>query len=62
MRLLYASDLTNFFDLSSGEAGAILQKLRTYGVLLAVLSRRFGGFERLFLLLIRPAWLHSNHQ
>ena len=29
--LLYAENLTNeFFDLSSGEAGAILQKLRNY--------------------------------
>ena len=49
--LLYAENLTeHFFDLSSGEAGAILQKLRTYHVRLAVvwspdtrpLSRRFG--------------------
>ena len=31
--LLYASNLTpNFFDLSSGEAGEILQKLRNYQI------------------------------
>jgi hypothetical protein len=49
--LLYAENLTeNFFDLSSGEAGAILQKLRTYRIRIAVvyspasarLSSRFG--------------------
>ncbi|HEX2444529.1 MAG TPA: DUF4180 domain-containing protein [Vicinamibacterales bacterium] len=49
--LLYAENLTDrFFDLSSGEAGAILQKLRNYGVRLAVVcppgsirfSSRFG--------------------
>lgn len=49
--LLYAPNLTAyFFDLSSGEAGAILQKLRTYRIRLAVvydpetvhLSTRFG--------------------
>jgi len=49
--LLYAENLTeNFFDLSSLEAGNILQKLRTYHIRLAVvwspaarpLSRRFG--------------------
>ncbi len=35
--LLYAQNLTGaFFDLSSGEAGAILQKLRNYGIRLAV--------------------------
>jgi hypothetical protein len=35
--LLYAENLTDrFFDLSSGEAGAMLQKLRNYGVRLAV--------------------------
>src|SRR6476661_10166029 len=35
--LLYAENLTeHFFDLSSGEAGAILQKLRNYHVKLAV--------------------------
>lgn len=48
--LLYGENLPeHFFDLSSGEAGAILQKLRNYHVRLAVvrspalfLSRRFG--------------------
>lgn len=49
--LLYASNLTAaFFDLSSGEAGEILQKLQTYRIRLAVVcapgsvqfSRRFG--------------------
>ena len=48
--LLHAANLTPaFFDLSSGEAGAILQKLRTYRIRLAVVcppgsvvfSRRF---------------------
>src|SRR5215217_9347503 len=35
--LLYPENLTSaFFDLSSGEAGAILQKLRDYRVRLAV--------------------------
>jgi len=35
--LLYAPNLTSrFFDLSSGEAGAVLQKLRTYRIRLAV--------------------------
>jgi hypothetical protein len=35
--LLYASNLTaQFFDVSSGEAGAVLQKLRTYDIRLAV--------------------------
>ena len=35
--LLYAENLTeNFFDLSSGEAGVILQKLRTYRIRIAV--------------------------
>jgi hypothetical protein len=37
--LLYAENLpAAFFDLSSGQAGALLQKLRTYGVRLAVVS------------------------
>ncbi len=37
--LLYADNLTDkFFDLSSGEAGAILQKFRNYGIRLAVVS------------------------
>jgi hypothetical protein len=49
--LLYAPNLTPaFFDLSSREAGEVLQKLRNYGVRLAVvapagsvkLSTRFG--------------------
>lgn len=49
--LLYAANLTPaFFDLSSGEAGAIMQKLRIYRLRLAVVynpdevqfSRRFG--------------------
>jgi hypothetical protein len=48
--LLYPENLTAaFFDLSSGEAGAILQKLRNYHIRLAVvrtpdlsLSSRFG--------------------
>jgi hypothetical protein len=51
LALLYATNLTGtFFDLSSGEAGEILQKLRNYGVRLAVVcppgavqfSSRFG--------------------
>jgi Domain of unknown function (DUF4180) len=37
--LLFASNLTDgFFDLSSGDAGAILQKFRNYGVRLPVVS------------------------
>jgi hypothetical protein len=49
--LLYAENLTErFFDLSSGEAGAILQKLQNYGIRLALIipagstpqSTRFG--------------------
>lgn len=49
--LLYADNLTAaFFDLSSGEAGEILQKLRNYRIRLAVVcapgqvqfSSRFG--------------------
>jgi hypothetical protein len=49
--LLHAPNLTaRFFDLSSGEAGAILQKLRNYRIRLAVVcppgsvqfSSRFG--------------------
>ena len=49
--LLYPENLpTTFFDLSSGAAGVILQKLRQYGVRLAVVrppeakaeSSRFG--------------------
>jgi Domain of unknown function (DUF4180) len=35
--LLYAHNLTNtFFDLSSGDAGTILQKLRNYRIRLAI--------------------------
>jgi hypothetical protein len=48
--LLYAANLTpGFFDLSTGEAGAILQKLQNYRIRLAVvcppglvMSSRFG--------------------
>jgi len=49
--LLHAENLTeNFFDLSSGEAGLILQKLRNYRIRIAVVyspenvrfSSRFG--------------------
>lgn len=37
MALLYGENLPRkFFDLSSGEAGKVLQKLRNYGVRLAV--------------------------
>jgi hypothetical protein len=37
--LLYAENLTpNFFDLSSGEAGAILQKLRNYHITAAIVA------------------------
>ena len=63
--LLYAENLTErFFDLSSGEAGEILQKLRNYNIRLALvapptlqLSQRFrellldeqrGPYFRLF--------------
>lgn len=51
LALLYPANLTSgFFDLSSGEAGAVLQKLRNYRVRLAIvcapggvrLSNRFG--------------------
>lgn len=51
LALLYARNLTDaFFDLSSGDAGAVLQKLRNYGVRLALVcppgavqfSSRFG--------------------
>ncbi|MHC5539574.1 DUF4180 domain-containing protein [Singulisphaera rosea] len=41
--ILYAENLpAGFFDLSSGQAGSILQKLRQYRVGLAVV----GGFDR----------------
>ncbi|HEX6288683.1 MAG TPA: DUF4180 domain-containing protein [Herpetosiphonaceae bacterium] len=37
--LLYPENLTaRFFDLSSGEAGMLLQKLRTYHIRLAIVS------------------------
>ncbi|MDQ2807306.1 MAG: DUF4180 domain-containing protein [Chloroflexota bacterium] len=42
--LLYAENLTaRFFDLSSGEAGAILQKLRNYHIKLAVVATPGGS-------------------
>lgn len=42
--LLYAENLTeHFFDLSSGEAGAILQKLRNYHVKLALVVPEAGA-------------------
>jgi hypothetical protein len=53
--LLYAENLPErFFDLSSGEAGALLQKLRNYHLRLAVVapeqsvpvSRMFGEMAR----------------
>lgn len=41
--LLYAPNLTaKFFDLSSGEAGAILQKLRNYRIRLAIVHTTDG--------------------
>ena len=41
--LLYAENLTErFFDLSSGEAGAILQKFRNYRIRLAVVASPEG--------------------
>ena len=48
--MLYSENLPDrFFDLSSGEAGAILQKFRNYNIRLAIvcsssvrLSQRFG--------------------
>ena len=51
LALLYDKNVTDgFFDLSSGEAGVVLQKLRNYGVRLALVcplgsaqfSSRFG--------------------
>ena len=51
--LLYPPNLTpRFFDLSSGDAGTIVEKLRRFGIRLAVVcapgsvrvSRRFGEF------------------
>ena len=42
--LLYAENLPpGFFDLSSGVAGAVLQKLRNYGVRLAVVRGAAAG-------------------
>ncbi len=42
--LLYAENLTErFFDLSSGEAGAILQKFRNYHIRLAVVVSPGGS-------------------
>ncbi|MBA3946220.1 MAG: DUF4180 domain-containing protein [Herpetosiphonaceae bacterium] len=47
--LLYPENLTvHFFDLSSGEAGAILQKLRTYHVRLAIVRSHTLKLSRLF--------------
>lgn len=41
--LLYGENLTeHFFDLSSGEAGAILQKFRSYHIKLAVVASPTG--------------------
>jgi len=41
--LLYTDNLTeHFFDLSSGEAGEILQKLRNYHIKLAVVLSQDG--------------------
>ena len=53
LALLYSDNLpVHFFDLSSGDAGEILQKCRNYGIRLAVVcapdvrrSRRFGEME-----------------
>jgi hypothetical protein len=43
LALLHASNMTpGFFDLSSGEAGAILQKLRNYGVRVALICPSEG--------------------
>jgi hypothetical protein len=47
--LLYSENLTErFFDLSSLEAGLILQKLRTYGIRLAVLCSEIQNFSARF--------------
>jgi len=50
LALLYADNLTaGFFDLSSGEAGSILQKLRNYRIRLAVVCPTGGeGFSTRF--------------
>jgi hypothetical protein len=51
--LLYAENLPpGFFDLSSGVAGDVLQKLRTYGIRLAVVSSADVQLSRRFPLLI----------
>ena len=53
--LLYAENLTpGFFDLSSGEAGIILQKLRNYHIRLAIVIspsgvRQSGKFREMAL-------------
>lgn len=48
--LLYATNMpATFFDLSSGDAGIILQKVRTYGIQLAVVAPQAQvTFSRLF--------------
>ncbi|HSE43277.1 MAG TPA: DUF4180 domain-containing protein [Acidobacteriota bacterium] len=47
--LLYPENLTEqFFDLSSQEAGSILQKLRTYNIRLAVLCPETQNFSARF--------------
>lgn len=47
--LLYPENLTtHFFDLSSGEAGEILQKLRNYNIRLAVVGTPTLHMSRLF--------------
>jgi hypothetical protein len=45
--LLYAENLTErFFDLSSGEAGVVLQKLRNYRIRVAVVVSSQGGIRQ----------------
>jgi hypothetical protein len=47
--LLYAENLPDgFFDLSTGKLGAILQKLRNYGVRLAVVTTPGTTFSEKF--------------
>jgi uncharacterized protein DUF4180 len=47
--LLHAPNLTEkFFDLSSGQAGAILQQLRNYRIRLAVVCPPNTRFSRMF--------------
>lgn len=44
--LLYAENLTeHFFDLSSGDAGVILQKLRNYHIRLAIVQPPGGAHQ-----------------